>query len=121
MNDDDPYADLKQHALSPEMILERRIEPPKMRRRRQQFVKVPWTWVERLAKARHASTLQVAHCVLYLHWHGGSDQFPLANGMLPEHGIDRWRKWRGLRELEELGLIAVERRGRKSPLITIIV
>jgi hypothetical protein len=43
------------------------------------------------------------------------------NGVLKEKGISRWSKWRALNELERLGLITVERRKRKSPIIRLIV
>jgi hypothetical protein len=121
MNDDDPHADLKQHAVRHEDIIEQRVEPEKIRRRRKLFVKVPWTWVERLMKARRLSTSKVAHYVLHLHWHHGGKPFPLANGMLAMDGVNRFRKWDGLRELEELGLIRVDRRQSKSPLVTALL
>ncbi len=119
MMDDDPYADLKQHALTPEAVVERRVVPAKIQRRRQQFVRVPWTWIERLSGARHISTYRVAMYVLHLHWKRGGQPFPLANGMLAEDGVSRYRKRDALRELEQLGLITVDRRQRKSPLVTV--
>ena len=51
---DDPYADLKQHRAMPEMLTGS--VPKKIQKQRQHFVKVPWRWVERLAKARHIAT-----------------------------------------------------------------
>jgi hypothetical protein len=120
MNEDDPYADLKRHALTAKVatILERRIEPLKMRRRRKQFILVPWTWVERLRDARHVSTYKVALHILHLSWKKNGQPFTLANGALAEDGISRYQKRDALEELERLGLIRVERRVRKSPEIT---
>ena len=43
----------------------------------------------------------------------------LANGMLKIDGVSRASKWRALAELERRGLISIERRSRKSPLITV--
>ena len=124
IGDDDPYADLKQHRLTPgtQTIIERRVGfvPQKIQKRQGQFVKVPWVWIDRLAKARHISTYRVALRVLHLHWKRSGQQFALSNGMLEMDGVNRWGKWDALHELEQLGLIRVERRPRKSPVITVI-
>jgi hypothetical protein len=123
MTDDDPHADLKQHALSAETmaVIERRVLSEKIRKRRKQFIKVPFTWYERLNAARHIATYRVALYVLYLHWKHGGQPFPLANGMLAMDGVNRFRKSDGLRELEALGLVRVDRRQRKSPVITVVI
>src|SRR5262249_37122068 len=42
---------------------------------------------------------------------------PLANSTLAELGVTRWAKCTALRELEALGLISIDWRTRKSPLI----
>jgi hypothetical protein len=121
MMDDDPYADLKQHRLTPEMLEKLAVVPRKIQRRRQHFVKVPWTWIERLARARYTATYRVALHVLYRHWKIRGEPFTLSNGMVAIEGVARGTKWRALRELEQLGLIAIERRRRKSPRITVII
>ena len=36
-------------------------------------------------------------------------------------GISRQRKWVGLATLEKAGLITIERRGKASPLVTLII
>lgn len=61
IEDPDPYADVKQHRLTPEMqamierakLAERQIArvPKKLQKRQQHFVRVPWAWVERLSGA----------------------------------------------------------------------
>ena len=82
MTEDDPYADLKRHRWTPEMeaALGRAVVPEKIRKRREHFVKVPWTWIERLVGARYIATYRVAHHVLYRHWKGRGEPFTLANG-----------------------------------------
>jgi LmbE family N-acetylglucosaminyl deacetylase len=115
---DDPYADLKQHRATPEMLTG--FVPKKIRRQRQHFVKVPWRWVERLAKARHIATYRVALHVLYRHWKGGGLPFALSNTAVAGEGVRPRRKWEALQELEHLGLVTVERRRRRSPRITVI-
>jgi hypothetical protein len=108
-------------ALPPEMVAGRlAVVPRKIRKRREQFVQVPWTWIERLAKTQSANTYRVALHLLYLHWKSNGDPIKLANGMLAMGGVTRFSKWRALRELEQLGLIRMERRPRKSPTITVV-
>jgi hypothetical protein len=119
MMDDDPHADLKQHRLTPEKLAKLAVVPRQIQRRRRQFVLVPWTWIEQLAKARYTATYRVALHILFRHWKDSGQPFSLSNGMLAIEGISRWQKWRALRELEELELITIERRKRKTPRITL--
>jgi hypothetical protein len=114
--DDDPYADLKQHRLTPETLANLAVVPRKIQKRRQQFVKVPWTWVEQLAGARGHVVLIALH-LLYLDWKHRGEPFKLANGMLQIDGVSRHSKWRALVELERRRLIEIERRPRRSPVI----
>jgi hypothetical protein len=87
---------------------------------RKQFVRVPWIWTDRLKDAHHISTYRVALHLLYEHWRNGGRVIRLSNSTLKEEGIERREKWRGLRELERFGLIKIERRPRKAPLITVL-
>ena len=121
MIDGDPYADLKQHRLTPETLAKLAIVPRKIRRQRGHFVRVPWTWIARLAKARYTATYRVALHILYRHWKNRGEPFTLSNGMVAMEGVSRWQKWRALRELEQLGLITIERRKRKTPRITVTI
>jgi hypothetical protein len=89
-------------------------------RARRQFTIVPRSWSDRLATARHASTLKLALHLLYLHWKQDGRRITLANVALTSAGVTRRQKWRALRELEKLGLIAIERRPRKSPHIALL-
>ena len=97
------------------------VVPQKIQRRRRQFVKVPWSWIERLAGAHYIASYRVALHLLYQHWKQGDRPILLANGMLRRDGVAPVTKWRALRELDQLGLITIERRPRKSPLVTVIV
>jgi hypothetical protein len=118
---EDPF-DLKKLALPPEMARQQwAAVPRRIQKRRQHFVKVPWTWIERLAKTRSANTYRVAHALLYLHWKGGGGPIKLANGTLAMDGVTRSSKGRALSELERLGLILIKRHLRKSPTITVVL
>ena len=121
MTEDEPYADLKKHRITPEMMAKLDVVPRKIQKRREHFVRVPWAWIERLAKARHIATYRVALHVLYRHWKDGGKPFTLSNTAMGDQGVSRWRKWEALGELEQLGLITVERRNRQSPRIAVIV
>jgi hypothetical protein len=90
--------------------------PKKIGERRQQFVRVPWPWVEALA-GLPGQTYRVALLLLHLHWKSGGKPIKLANGMLTIGGVSRQSKWRALRDLEKRGLILVKCRPKRSPLI----
>jgi hypothetical protein len=93
--------------------------PAKIRKRREQFVKLPMTWYEKISRPalRCRFTCLVAWYLLYLNWKNRGKPFKLANGMLNYDGLSRDSKMRALRDLERRGLITVERRSRKSPII----
>lgn len=94
------------------------VAPKKIKRRRRQFTIVPGVWKEGLTKARYIATYRVALHILMRNWEGGGQPFTLSNGAMALEGVGRGTKWRALRELEQLGLIRIERRKRKSPRIT---
>ena len=87
-------------------------------RRKGRFIRVPLAWGERLAEARYIATYRVALHVLYRHWRGGGEPFPLTNSAIKR--VSRGQKGRALEELERLGLVAVERHKRKAPRITVL-
>ena len=92
--------------------------PAKVQKRRGHFIKVPWGWFERLAEPRRRSTYRVALYLLYQHWKTHGDVVRLPNRGL---GISSRSKWNALSELEQLGLITIERCSRKSPRIIVMV
>ena len=121
MSPDDPYADVKRCRLPDGMIiLERRVATPqKLQRRRRHFISVPMAWFERLAGAS-GQTYRIALCLLYLDWRARGGPIQLANGLLQVDGVSRYSKWRALDELERRGLIVIERRPRRSPIIKLL-
>jgi hypothetical protein len=82
------------------------------------FVMVPTSWVKRLAHAQ-ACTYRLALHVLHLDWKHDGHQFRLTNEGLGAANVSRWGKYAALRELEGLGLVTVDRRFKKSPLIKV--
>jgi hypothetical protein len=97
--------------------------PAKIRKRRQLFAMVPMWWYEKLANPMPTCrcTCLVAWYVLHLHWKGERKPFKLANGMLAYDGISPDSKLRAIKELEQRGLITVEWRLKKSPIIHVHV
>jgi len=113
--------DLENLRLPADIVRPRRVvEPHKLEKRRKHFVQLPWTWVEALSGAS-GQTWQLAAHLLYLNWKGKGAPIKLANGMLEIDGIDRFAKWRALKELERRGLVTIERRHARSPLVTVNV
>jgi hypothetical protein len=97
--------------------------PAKIRKRRGQFVMLPMWWYEKLANPAPASrcTCLVAWYVLHLHWKHHGEPFKLANGMLEYDGVSRYSKWRALKDLERRGLVTVDWREKKSPIVQVHV
>jgi hypothetical protein len=81
---------------------------------------VPIEWSRRLSAAQLATTFKVAHHLLFESFKNRRQTIQLANGALMMQGVTRWQKWRALKELETLGLVAIAHRERKSPEITLL-
>jgi hypothetical protein len=84
------------------------------------FVKVPLHWASKAAKATRTSKAMVWVWLLHSSWKAKSPTFPLPNGKLKHDGVSRFIKRRALRELETAGLITVERRHGKTPVVTLL-
>jgi hypothetical protein len=84
-----------------------------------QFVKVPLAWVNRLAEI-HASgsVYRVAMYLLYQAWRTRRTAVKLTNAGLTS--VSRPAKRAALCRLEAAGLIVVERRPDKSPIVTVL-
>jgi hypothetical protein len=92
-----------------------------LKKRREQFVMVPLWWAAQAAAATRTRRAYVWIWLLRLSWEHKSTSFPLPNDRLERAGINRKSKWIVLTQLEAAGLIKIERRGRKSPIITLLV
>jgi hypothetical protein len=97
--------------------------PRKSRIQKQQgqFIKLPVWWLDKLGEAPLATgtTHQVACHLLNLSFKNRRKTFKLPNGVLRGRGISRFMKWRALVDLEQRGLITIERQQRKSPIISV--
>jgi hypothetical protein len=94
--------------------------PVKRKRKAEPFVKVPLWWIAQAAKATNSPTTVVCVELLYAAWKAKNLTFPLPNHRLKKFGANREVKRRVLRNLESAGLITVERRARKTPIVTLV-
>ena len=120
MTEDDPL-DLDDFRLPPDMVRERAIGVPRrIKKRHQQFVKLPLALVERIARHSRDKTFAVLCYLLHLEWKQGGGSIKVPNGFLDKLGVGRGAKCRALKKLECLDIVSVERRERKSPIVRII-
>jgi hypothetical protein len=87
--------------------------------RKDEFVKVPLWWIEQATRATRTPQAMVCVWLLYLSWKAKSMTFPLPNDRLSKRGADKRAKRRALANLERAGLIIVERRRGKTPIVTL--
>jgi len=92
----------------------------KPRRRSREFVMVSREQFNRLSKAKHFAAERVFLHLLFLTWREPGKPVRLANAELAAKGVNRHAKRRALLELEALGLIRVEWRHKKSPMVTVL-
>jgi hypothetical protein len=89
-----------------------------MERRLRKFVRVPKMWQVRLAETRaEGSTYRVA--LFLLDQASFSRKVTLSTARLRKFGVSRNGKRGALQKLRRAGLIAVEERPRKSPIVTV--
>jgi hypothetical protein len=91
-----------------------------VKRKVEQFVKVPLWWAEQASAATGTQKAFVWVWLLHLAWKARSNTVTVPNGKLEAYGVNRKVKQRALLELEAAGLIKVERQGRKSPVVTLL-
>jgi hypothetical protein len=94
--------------------------PDKRRKWKRHFIQVPWEWVQRLNGAS-GQTYRLALQLLYLHWKNRGAPIKLTNSLLVLNSIPAQTKRRALRELQRRGLISVEWRLRKSPIVRFVL
>jgi len=87
--------------------------------RSQHFSRVPMALWESLG-GTPGQTLWLVAYIFYLHWKSNGEPFKLSNGYLKVCGVSASSKLRALRDLEGRGVISVEWRGRKSPIVAVV-
>jgi hypothetical protein len=99
----------------------KRVELPSVRRKRAgRFIPpIPLAWYQRACQLPGKASV-MASVLWYLCRIKKSKTFVLAQSRLNEFGLTRQAKYRALDSLEAAGLISVERRPKKSPIVTIL-
>lgn len=116
MKDDDEraFVDLQRAAAN---------RPASRRRsksRKDTFAMVPLWWIEQAARATENPRAFVLIWLLHLSWKARSMTFPVPNAGIVKRGGSRWAKYGVLDDLEAAGLITVERRPGKTPIVTLV-
>jgi hypothetical protein len=91
------------------------------RQRKPLFVAVPLWWIRTATEATRTPKALVAIELLLASWREQSMTFALPSGRLKRHGLSRTTIWRALHDLRRAGLITVQSRGQKAPLISFSV
>ena len=84
------------------------------------YAMVPMALICAMAKVRSAAPIKLAIELQRRHRVERTDKIKLGNISLAALGIDRKAKQRALKELEACGLVLIERRTRRSPIIHLI-
>jgi hypothetical protein len=90
------------------------------RHRTVSFAKVPLAWAAAAAKATKSPRAMVWVLLQHMAWQNRWTAFPLSNALLAKYGVSREIKRRALAALESSGLIVVERRHGRAPVVTLI-
>jgi hypothetical protein len=87
---------------------------------RRHFIMFPWTWMDQLKATDRPTTYRLALLLVYEHWRTKGRPIVLSNVVVEREGISSKSKWNALRELEDMGLVVIERQPRKAPRITLL-
>jgi len=89
-------------------------------KRQNEFARVPLQLAGEITKHTNTQSAMVWILLLYLAWKNKSATFPLSNTIVARYGVSREIKRRMLKKLETAGLIKVEWRPSKSPIVTLM-
>ena len=103
---EDPYADLKQHRLTPETLAKLAVVPRKIQKRRQHFVRCRGLGSSGWGKRPGNIIGWPCTCCTCTGKAAASPPAPQRYAAM--EGVTRFAKWRALAELEELGLVSVK-------------
>ena len=94
--------------------------PLKRESRKDAFVQVPLCWFEAATRATRSPQAFMVVWLLHLAWKAKSQTFPVPNDQLSRCGVSRYAKYRALAKLERASLITVDRRDRKTLIVTLV-
>jgi hypothetical protein len=102
------------------------VAKPRRQKQQRDFIMVTRAQFDRLSQAKCTTTERVFLHLLFLTVQKRGEHVlhskpvTMANAALERIGVDRFAKRRALLELEALGLITMEWRGKKSPIATVL-
>jgi hypothetical protein len=117
--DDENDIDVEGMRIDPEQMERGSGQKPGRNGWLRSFTQVPRAWEERLLNATRVSTFKLAHELLYMNWCGKGGPIPVTSQVATAAKLSPRSKWRALRELEQLGLITIDRGPRKAPRVTL--
>ena len=87
-----------------------------------EFIKgpIPLAWLSAAAELPGKAALAIGLALWFERGRRKSDEVLLTAAICERFGLDRKGKYRGLAALEEAGLVAVERRPNRNPVVTIL-
>ena len=84
------------------------------------YVKLPLAWAAKAAAATNTHKAMMWVWLVHQARLTGSATVAVPNGALAKYGISRRAKRLALKQLEAVGLIVVERRPRRTPIVTVL-
>lgn len=113
---------LEQFQMRSEASLEGISRFPKGRRIKGEFLKgpIPLAWLSIASKLPGKAPLAVALSIMFEVGRRKQTEIVLTSAICERFGVNRKSKYRGLHALEDVGLVSVERRPRKNPIVTVL-
>jgi hypothetical protein len=102
-----------------QQVLEREAHKSKREKWRRVCTVIPREWELRLLEAKRVSTYRLAIELLYLHWYGKGKPITVSGKVAKAAKLSVRSKSNALAELEQLGLIEMERGLRRSPRVVL--
>ena len=99
-------------------------DPPgrKARNRQGPFAQIKLKGAAEVARKIRSPSLMFMVALAYMIYrNNGARSFALPNALLTQYGVSRENKRQALARFEKDGVIRVERRGRRSPIVTVLV
>ena len=99
---------------------EQQVNGPKRKEWRRLYTLLPRAWEVRLLGAKRIVTYRLAVELLYLHWLSGGKTIAVTGKVAKAAKLSVRSKSNALDELEQLGLIEMERGLRRSPRVVLL-
>jgi hypothetical protein len=85
------------------------------------FAQIPLKAAAEFSQRMKNSDYIIFTMLIYRAFRTGSQTFEMSNDLPMVHGVGRMAKLRSLARFERAGVIQIEHRGRKAPIVTLLV